>query len=48
MSGNHFYLQKEDVMAMNHGGKPLRIMNVEPLSSQSDVDDIRQLLSMGF
>lgn len=47
-SGDHFYLQKEDVMAMNHGGKPLRIMNVEPLSSSSNVEDIRQLLSMGF
>ena len=47
-AGNHFYLQKEDVMAMNHGGKPLRIMNFEPLSPYSDVHDIRQLLSLGF
>lgn len=47
-SGDHFYLQKEDVMAMNHSAKPLRIMNVEPLSSTADVNDIRQLLSMGF
>lgn len=47
-SGDHFYLQKEDVMTMNHGGQPLRIMNVKPLSSNSDVNDIRQLLSMGF
>lgn len=48
MEGNHFYLQKEDVMAMNHGGQPLRIMNVDPLSSRAGVEDIRQLLSMGF
>lgn len=47
-SGDHYYLQKEDVMAMNHSAKPLRIMNVEPLSSTADVNDIRQLLSMGF
>ena len=47
-AGNHFYLQKEDVMAMNHGGKPLKIMNFEPLSAHSDVHDIRQLLSLGF